>query len=211
MGTDNWFQNTQWSSETAGKFEAKLSRARRKPQYLRIQASCLARSAPDVALGLLDRYFDLDDDFDHAQAHCDRAAAYLSLGRIDDAVRSYENALRREAEFPSSRTQACLELPFLIATTPLDDRFEQALAVLNDPSHSLLFRMFPVDVFRWNTCHALISSVHGCEAESSTYAAAALEAASQSESGFRYHESLGLVGDQYPELIRRLGVLAHAT
>ena len=73
--TTDWFRNTTWNKSVERAFDEKLRRAKRKEQYLRIQACTLARSYPEVALKLLDRYFELPDDFDHAQAHVDRATA----------------------------------------------------------------------------------------------------------------------------------------
>ena len=84
-----WFRNTTWNASIERAFDDKLRRARRKEQYLRIQACTLARLHPDVALKLLDRYFALPNDFDHAQAHVDRATAYLALGRVAEALTAY--------------------------------------------------------------------------------------------------------------------------
>src|SRR5687767_8082388 len=78
----DWFRNATWNPSIERAFDDKLRRARRKEQYLRIQACTLGRSHPDVALKLLERYFSLPNDFDHAQAHVDRATAYLALGRV---------------------------------------------------------------------------------------------------------------------------------
>ena len=66
--SDDWFRNTTWNDDVARRFEEKLRRARRKEQYLRIQACTLATTYPHVALDLLERYFALSDDFGHAQA-----------------------------------------------------------------------------------------------------------------------------------------------
>jgi len=141
MSSDDWYRNAEWNEAIAERFEAKLKRARRKAQYLRIQACSLARSEPRVALQLLDRYFELGDDFDQAQAYVDRATAYRSLGQLEHALKSYEQALRREAEFPNLQTQAYLELPFLIATSPIPERFDQAHALLEPiPKHARLSR-----------------------------------------------------------------------
>ena len=71
----DWFRNTTWNASVEQAFDDKLRRARRQEQYLRVQVCTLARSHPDVALKLLDRYFALPNDFDHAQAHVDRASA----------------------------------------------------------------------------------------------------------------------------------------
>ena len=57
-----WFRNTTWDTSIERAFDDKLRRARRKEQYLRIQACTLARSHPDVALyvaatcGVQERY-----------------------------------------------------------------------------------------------------------------------------------------------------------
>lgn len=204
---DDWYRNTEWNAEIAQRFEARLKRARRKAQYLRIQACSLARTAPRVALQLLDRYFELGDDFDYAQAYVDQATAYGSLRQPENAVSSYEQALRREAEFPRLQTQAYLELPFFIATIPIPERFDRAQFLLDRFRARL---MFPVDVFRWNAAYALILAARSEESEASAYAQAALEAAAKQESGFRYHQSLGLVGARYPDLVQELRRIADA-
>jgi hypothetical protein len=90
MSADDWFRNATWNEAIASAFEAKLRRAKRKEQYLRIQASMLARTSPAVAHALLDRYFELTDDYDHAQAHVDRASAYVAEERVEEAVASYD-------------------------------------------------------------------------------------------------------------------------
>ncbi|MFM9848084.1 MAG: hypothetical protein ACKVP3_13095 [Hyphomicrobiaceae bacterium] len=46
MGRDDWFRNTSWDADIEAAFFKKLSRARDKAQYLRIQASHLASSQP---------------------------------------------------------------------------------------------------------------------------------------------------------------------
>jgi len=46
--SDDWFRNTTWDDAIERAFDEKLRRARMKEQYLRIQASTLARSHPEV-------------------------------------------------------------------------------------------------------------------------------------------------------------------
>jgi tetratricopeptide (TPR) repeat protein len=205
--SDDWFRHTDWNEAIARQFDEKLRRARRKEQYLRIQACSLAATHPTVALELLDRYFKLPDDFDHAQAYVDRATALRALGKIEDAAKSYEAALEREAVFPKVTTQAYLELPVLIATHALHTRYDQALALLKEHAHRLAF---PVDHFLWHSAHSLILSAKGIRAAASMHAKQALEAASQDKSGFRYHPSVGLVTAKHRELIKTLGALSTA-
>jgi tetratricopeptide (TPR) repeat protein len=196
-----WFRNTTWDEAIERAFEEKLRRARRKEQYLRIQASRLARAHPKVALKLLDRYFELPDAFDHAQAHVDRATAFLALGRIDEAIASYEAGLVREAEFPNLKTYAYLDLPFLIATRGIRERYKQALQLLQGHEARL---MFPVDRFRWHAARALIAAEGHDPSVARSHAERALEAAALEHSGFRYHPSVGLVGEQHDYVIRKL-------
>jgi tetratricopeptide (TPR) repeat protein len=203
----DWFRNTKWDDVIERAFDEKLRRARRKEQYLRIQASTLARSHPEVALKLLDRYFELQDDFDHAQAHVDRATALLALTRVNEALAAYEAALAREAVFPSLQTQAYLDLPYIVATRCIRDQYQRALELLDRHESRL---MFPVDHFRWHAAYALIAVATG-EAEAvRNHAELALEAASRDHSGFRYHPSVGLVTPQFEAVVKKLEALCTA-
>lgn len=197
----DWFRNTTWNVDVEKMFDEKLRRARRKGQYLRIQASTLARSHPEVALRLLDRYFRLPDDFDYAQAYVDRAEALLALDRVDEAVESYEAALVREQAFPNLQTQAYLDLPYLIATCGIRNLYGRAVDLLQTNEARLVF---PVDRFRWYASRALIAASEGDRQSAKTNANRALEAAELNHSGFRYHASLGLVTGKYDDVIKKL-------
>lgn len=199
--TTDWFRNTTWNESVEQAFDEKLRRARKKEQYLRIQACTLARSHPEVALKLLDRYFELPDDFDHAQAYVDRATALLALGRVNDAITSYETALTREAAFPNLQTQAYLDLPYLIATRGMREQYDRALQLLQVHKVRL---MFPVDRFRWHAARALIAADSQEPGVARVHAERALEAAAREHSGFRYHPSVGLVTEHYDSVIRKL-------
>jgi hypothetical protein len=201
VARDDWFRNTTWNANTAETFDAKLKRARRKGQYLRIQACTLAESHPHVALSLLDRYFDQPGErFDDAQAHVDRATALLALDRVSDAISAYESALDQEKKRPNVLTQAYIELPYLIAIGALKLHHTRALDLLTEHQERL---MFPVDHFKWHAARALIlgSSNPAIARES---AKKALEFAAKDDSGFRYHKKLGLVSEQHTEALRRL-------
>jgi tetratricopeptide (TPR) repeat protein len=196
-----WFRNKTWNETIERTFNEKLRRARRKEQYLRIQAGTLASSHAKVALKLLDQYFSLKDDYDHAQAHVDRARAFVALGRIDQAIESYEAALKREAEFPSLQTQAWLDLPYLIATRGISKEYDRALQLLRQQASCV---MFPVDRFRSHAAQALIAAAQDDRELARENAESALKAAAERHSGFRYHASVGLVTEEYENLIKRL-------
>ena len=197
----DWFRNQTWNVAVERSFNEKLRRARRKEQYLRIQAYTLASSRPEVALKLLDQYFSLKDDFDHAQAHVDRATALLALGRMDEAIVSYEAALAREVEFPNYQTQAYLDLPYLIATSGIRERYGQAMKLLERHEERLTF---PIEHFKWHTARALIAAQSQDLVAAEAHALHALSAASRDHSGFRYHPAVGLVTEKYDGLVQKL-------
>jgi tetratricopeptide (TPR) repeat protein len=207
MGREDWYRNTAWNPEVEAAFVAKLRRARDKSQYLRIQACMLANRQPDVALRLLDQYFALGDHFDHAQAYVDKAKAHLAADDVAAAIDSFESALAREKAYLRLLTQAYLDLPCLIAAQRLSDRYAQALDVLDEGQGRLTF---PLDRYLWNGARALIFHDLARASEARTCAQSALVAASETQSGFRYHQQIGLVqmtGDEFGD---RLNVIARA-
>jgi tetratricopeptide (TPR) repeat protein len=102
--------------------------------------------APEVALQLLDRYFALKENFDHAQAHVDRATALLAVGRFNEAIESYYAALAREEEFTNLQTRTCLDLPYLIATRSIREEYDSALQLLQKHKNRLMFLLNPPHV-----------------------------------------------------------------
>lgn len=201
MGNNHWYRNIDWDENIAKVFEEKLRRARDKSQYLRIQASTIASTHPLIALDLLEKYFALGENFDHAQAHVDRATAYLALGLISNAVKSYEAALEREKVFPKLLTQAYLDLPYLIALHGLSDRYNQAIAMLTSAEERL---MFPVDFFKYHTSKAIIFSSYGDLKSARSESKAAIEVAARDHSDFRYHPHVGLVSEKHFQALAKL-------
>jgi tetratricopeptide (TPR) repeat protein len=205
MARDDWFRHTDWNAEIEAAFFEKLRRARDKKQYLRIQANTIAGRMPEVALLLLDEYFALGDHFDQAQAHADRASAYLAKGDIEHAIAAFEAALAREEQYPRLLTYAYLDLPFLIASRRIEPRYKQALELLERYKARLTF---PVDHFRWHAANALILSAQAQTASAREHARLALAAAAKDHSGFRYHPSVGLVDTKYEDIRHQLSVAA---
>lgn len=206
MTASEWFRNTEWNEAIASTFEQKLKRARRKNQYLRIQACTISHSHPHIALGLLERYFALGEDFDHAQAYVDRANSQLALGDVDAAIRSFEAALEREKAFPRLLTNAYLDLPYLIALNDISNRFEQAMEILSSSKDRL---MFPIDRFKYHTVRAIIFASRN-SAIAYTEAQAALEVATSDHSGFRNHPAVGLASDKHAQTLPKLRRLCGA-
>ncbi|MBY0423476.1 MAG: hypothetical protein K2Q06_14310 [Parvularculaceae bacterium] len=205
MSREDWFRNISWDADIEAAFYKKLSRARDKSQYLRIQAHMIADKYPAAALQLLQQYFLLGNKFDNARAYDDQATAYLALGNIEAAITAYEASLARQAEFPQLRTQSYLWLPLLIVTRSLKARFDQAMSILEANRDQA---MFPVDRFHWNALRAIILTESGDALRALDAANAALSAAAEVHSGFHKHPTIGLVGERQETLFARVSAIA---
>ncbi|MBN2448116.1 MAG: hypothetical protein JXO22_15405 [Phycisphaerae bacterium] len=161
----------------------------------------LAESYPRVALDLLERFFDLGETFDLAQAYCDKATALLTLRDIAGAIESYEAALRREDAYPQVQTNAYLALACLIVRQRLTARYAQALELLQQHRDNLLF---PVQVFCWNSVLAIVMDERGEQERAVEAANVAIDAASQTHSGLSRHANLGLVDERGADLLKRV-------
>jgi tetratricopeptide (TPR) repeat protein len=201
MKAPEWFRNSDWTPEIETHFFQKLSRARVKFQYLRIQGCYLTEKHPAVALTLLEKYFALGENFDLAQAHVDQANAYLTLGQFKKARDSLKAALAREREFPNARTSAWLEFAMLVAAREIRSHFDEALDLLLQKKSQMLF---PVDKFRWHAACALITAALNDHVTAREHALSALEAGKLDHSGFRYHPKIGLVGPELAPIRQRL-------
>lgn len=201
IGKTEWFRNTTWNESIEQAFNEKLHRARKKEQYLRIQACTLAPTHPKIALELLDRYFALPEDIDRAQAYVDKATALLELDRINEAIDSYEAALARESKFANIQTQAFIALPYLIATRRIKKQYERASELLQLYQSRLTFT---ADHFRWHAARALIAADSDNPQIAKEQALCALEIATNNEPRFSNHPTVGLVTKDYDDIIRQL-------
>jgi tetratricopeptide (TPR) repeat protein len=209
LANSNWFRNEDWNPNIEADFRQRLARARNKAQYLRIQASHLAERHPRVTLDLIAEYFAHEPNgVDMAQAHVDRAKAYLALGNVGNAISSYEDALKREQEFPNWKTQAYVDFSCLVANARVISLYTRALEVLDERGKPSLF---PVERYRTDGSRALLLQELGRPEEAKLAAERAMAAASQIHSGLRHHPDLGLVKDTSDEFGKRVAALADAS
>lgn len=208
MGRDDWYRNTDWSAATEAAFRDKLSRSRTsRAQYLRIQASYLTCGHPQAALALIEQFFETGDEFEVPMAFCAQAEAYCSLGRTDEAVAAYKRALSWEESHPGHISPARTDYPKLVAERRLSSEYGYALEILANRFQPL-DQQFPLEQYHWNGSNALIASELGHLAEARQFAKRALQAATQTESPFRYHKNVGLVHDTSDDFGRRIRHLA---
>jgi len=208
VSREDWYRNKDWNPEIESAFRSKLSRSRSsRPQYLRIQASCLAYSHPQAALTLIDEYFETGDKFDVPNAYCAMAGALLALGRVGDAVDAYKRALDWEEIHPRHLSTARIDLPKLIADCRLANEYGYALDILVTRAQPL-DHQFPDTRYLWNGSNALIADELGRIAEAKEFAERALRAAAETQSPFRYHRTVGVVRDTTDEFGQRIKRIA---
>jgi hypothetical protein len=170
MPRQDWFRNTEWNPEIKATFYKKLARARKKDQYLKIQAYFLCRTFPEVALDLLEEYSATGDKFFLASAFVTQALAHLTLGNIENAFMSYERALNREQKHPHAGTEAFVDYPFLVATQRCRERYDSALEVLRGRKTGI----FRIHAFKREAALAMILADLGEHSSASGHAVAAL-------------------------------------
>jgi hypothetical protein len=92
------------------------------------------------------------------------------------------------------KTAAYRSFAWLIATEPIPQFYDEALAALDEFGNH---EMFPIEQYESSASRALIYQAKKRFDSGKSWAREALNAASKDSSGFRYHSKLGLV--QNPE------------
>ncbi|PHS03197.1 MAG: hypothetical protein COA78_18465 [Blastopirellula sp.] len=196
MSLDDWYRNENWNEEIEREFFRKLNRARsQRTQYLVIQAMILSENHPRITLRLVEEYFaSQKSNSDDVRAIWARALAYLNLGDIENAMKSFRSVLDREDEFPNCLSSVYVDYPYIVATRKIEQEYDNAIKVLHDNGDRLTH---PIEHFKWHAAFALIQ-------DNRKQACKALEAAQIETSDFRYHPGFGLVGEAHEETIKQL-------
>lgn len=209
---DDWFRRKTWTPRGREDFFERLRRSRgayNKAQYARIQAYELlttrTRDAYIAALELLDMILaEWHEDAQLASVYHHRADCFLGLGDTQRAVDAYRQVFQTQRVCKSQLTMAHLDFGWLVATIPLPELYDEALAVLDEFRHEI----FPVDRYRASAIHALILDARGQQEQARSYARIALQEAAATHSGLRYHATLGLVESRDERVYERLQTLA---
>jgi hypothetical protein len=207
MAQDDWFRNHKWSPAISEAFFARLARSKgsaKRAQYLRIQAVELASTGKEslvrAALQLLERHLgEFSDPYEQTQAHAQAAECNALLNQPEKAFDHFRASLRANKQAPNVDCGVAVEFPWLIACHRRKDLYDEALELLPEDTGP-----FPVSRFKASAVRAVIADELGHAPEAVRNAYAALEAASQTESGLRYHKDLGLVGANHKEMVKWL-------
>ncbi len=204
-----WFRRKTWTDHDRDEFLTRLKRCRgqfHKAQYARIQAVELLEEPTEAnlrgameLLKLVLEYYPEPSQIAPAYEHL--GDCYAILGCDSDALVSYRNALHQQRIFPQVRTNAHLAFALIVAECRRQADYDEALAVLSEFGDSA---GFPITEFRTCTARALIHSDRGDRRQATDWARRALVAAARTESDFRYHRKLGLVGPNDNDRIKQM-------
>ena len=171
-----------------------------------IQALTLTKNHPQIALQLVEMYFDTaKGEFNDVRALSARADALMELARFDEALVAMREILSTEQRRPNQKTRTFVDYPFLVATRKLRSEYEHAMRTLEDRANDAVF---PVDHFKWHAAASLIHADCQEQAQARSHAQQALLAAQIDRSSFRFHGSLGLVGEEHRAVVEALQELA---
>jgi len=120
------------------------------------------------------------------------------------AVEAYRAAMEAERRRPTIRTDATLDFALLVSRRSLASLFAEASSILDEHVDDL--RPFPIQRFKFHAARALLAVSQPETARDE--AALALKEAAATDSGFRYHPQVGLVGDTDETVRQRLERLA---
>jgi tetratricopeptide (TPR) repeat protein len=198
----DWFRRPTWDESDQVDFFAHLSRSRGvayKAQYLRIQASHFETSGSldliRVALILLEKILiEFPAENELAVTYYQKASCLAKLGRIGEAAICYRLAIETESKLPRWGTRAYISFGRLVAENGLTDLFDEALEMLDEFKRKGI--EFPRDVYEKAGIRAIIAAQRKETERAKGFAAIALDAASKTHSGFRYHPGIGLVKDK---------------
>ena len=210
MSRAEWFRKTTWSASDEKTFFARLASSRKdfhRAQYLRIQAVHLFDTGDVLlvraALALLERLLvECPEPSQLALAYLQMARCHEQLGACDAAVDAFRRALSVGGVDP----HFAIEFAWFIVQHQLHALHDEALVVLEDANPAFL----PIQTFKVAAVRALIAESRGDHRAAAQHAQHAVEAAALQASPFRYHQHLGLVGTQHPEVVERLLSLSNS-
>jgi tetratricopeptide (TPR) repeat protein len=207
MSQDDWYRNESWNDRIESNFFKKLDRARtQRDQYLAVQALTLASHDPKTTLRLVEIYFDTRTHESHDfQAFLARAEALEELGEFKSSVEAYKAGIAWNTEHPNIQPGFELQLAYLVGTRNLSSFYDLALTLLESMEET---GTFPLETFKRHAAAALVYQDVGEEQLARSHAAKAVAAAEIRESGFQYHQDIGLVSEAHKSVVRRVRKLA---
>ena len=137
--------------------------------------------------------------------HGQRGSCFAGLGQYEQALAALRESLAVERRFPNVKTDAYLDFAELVLELKRRDLYDEAVAELGTREADAVF---PIQQYRLAASIAFLSEALGRLEIAREAAVRAIDAASKTESPFRYHRRLGLVGEVNEDIQARLWRLA---
>ena len=217
MGRNDWFRRTTWSSEDQEAFWARLRRSRSsegRAQYLRIQAWHLeAAGLVEAAMDLLATHIrDYPESLGGAQVHCQIASCRERNKDIPGALSELRIALAFQQDHPRVLTRAFFEFARLAAEHSVTQVYDEVLRYHAEHAQRAgrtgVIALFPLDKYLLSGALAVIEASRGDLPTARRLAKAALAAADDRTSPFRYHRDVGRVENTDTRIHRQVVALA---
>ncbi len=156
MSSDDWYRNTKWDQKIEESFFNKLKRARsQKTQYLKIQASYLAETNPDVTLSLSDyARTHCPDDFWEQEFCLYESKAFFKKGKNEEAIEKAYESINWSIKKSGTQTEIPYWLSRLILLTEREDEYMKCLELLEQLHTS---SPFPETEFYFHGYSALLN------------------------------------------------------
>lgn len=205
MPTTDWYRRTTWTEVDQNEFATKLKRARDKPQYLRIQALHLSEAGLySAAISLLHQIVkEFPDASQITQVYLQLAHAYAKTDKPDLALQQFKLTLESQRKHPSWQTSVWLDYPTYVIENKMFTEYGNARSILSE-FYSSSSLSFPIERYRYFACLALLDENDGKLDSARQNASHAMAACDEKHSGFRYHPTVGLVGQKCDSLSSRL-------
>jgi|SRR5450631_1360570 len=217
MGRNDWFRRSTWTPEDQEAFWTRLRRSRSdegRAQYLRIQAWHLeAAGLVDAAMELLEAHIrDFPASLGVAQVHCQIASCREKKGDISGALSELRIALAFQQDHPRVLTRAFFEFARVAAEHNVKQVYDEVLRYHAERAQRAgrtgVLALFPLDKYLLSGALAVIQASRGDLPAARQLAKAALAAADDRTSPFRYHRDVGRVENTDTQLHRQVVALA---
>lgn len=212
MSKVEWFRRSTWTEQDQEEFKTRLHRSRKssRSQYLRIQAVYLAAAGLHVAaIKLLDQMLtEYPDVIQLSPAHLAKAESLACLGIDGPAIAEYRCAIQSERNFPNVHAFPWLSFGWFTVERNLIDLYGEILALFEEFGNQLEGGLASSLYQYWAVKSIIADSQHD-RTNACDYATRAIEVASITHSGLRYHPKLGLVKDQPKWIVAKLKELAN--
>ncbi len=207
MRDNNWCRRTNWTRLEKEDFFTRLSHCRSQADgnamvqaytLLETDEETLIPEAVELFNYILEKW---PDTFYLDTVYFGLAKCYENLNDVRKTIEYYHLIFELEEKKPNSITAAAEHFGLYVAQNKLTQYYGEVVSMLNKRQKHFVF---PLSLFLVNASIALINADLGKNSLAKVFAEKAIEAANRTDSGFRHHKKVGLVGEKEKDIIVEL-------